>query len=195
MRNNEKRFCRMRRNSAVLAALFMVAALVGCSVREEHNGDSKKVDLSTPFGGLKVRTEINPKDVGLAIYPKAWLKPSDDRDHDKSANVNFSTPFFGLKLTALKYESDDPPEKILDFYRKDMARYGKVAQCKGRDHAHHQDHGMTLTLDCDEGGDDKKVVLKAGEGSSQHLVSVKPRDNGSEFELVYIQIRGEKETM
>jgi hypothetical protein len=196
MRNNEKRFRRIRRSSAAWAALFIVAALLGCSVREEHNGDSKKVDLSTPFGGLKVRTEVNPKDVGLAIYPKARLKPSENSDDDKSANVNISTPFFGIKVVALEYESDDPPEKVLNFYRKEMARYGKVAQCKGSEYEHHKsDHGMTLTLDCDQGSDDKSVELKAGEGSSQHIVGVKPREQGSDFGLVYIQIRGKSETM
>jgi len=195
MPNNDRRFRHFLLGPAAIAALSVVVALIGCTVKEEHNGDSKKVDLWSPFGGLKVRTEVDPRDVGLSIYPKARLKPSEDSDHDKSANVNISTPFFGLKVVALEYESDDPPEKVLDFYRKDMARYGKVVQCKGRDYAHHENHGMTLTLNCDPGGDDKSMELKAGEGSSQHIVGVKPRAQGSDFGLVYIQIRGKDETM
>lgn len=195
MRNNDKRFWLILMGAAAVAGLAMMLGLMGCSVREEHNGDSKKVDLSTPFGGLKVRTAIDPRDVGLAIYPKARLKPSENSGDDKSANVNISTPFFGLKVTVLKYESDDPPAKVVDFYRKDMARYGRVAECKGGDYTHHEDHGMTLTLDCDQQGDQRGVELKAGEGSSQHIVGVKPQGNGSEVGLVYIQIRGKDETM
>jgi len=194
MKNDEKTFCPILPGAAALVVVLALA-LAGCNIKAERNGDSKKVDLSTPFGGLKVRTAIDPRDVGLAIYPKARLKPSEDSGDDKSANVNISTPFFGLKIIALKYESDDPPATVVDFYRKDMARYGKVAECKGGDYAHHEDHGMTLTLDCDQQGDKRGVELKAGEGSSQHIVGVKPRGDGSEFGLVYIQIRGKSETM
>ena len=196
---NNRRIARIQSRSAawVMAAVMLIAAgLIGCNIKAEHNGDAKNVEISTPFGGLKVRTKIDPKDVGLAIYPKARLKPSEESDNSQSANVNVSGPGFGLKVVVLQYESDDPPQKILDFYSKEMSRYGRVVQCKGSESAPHEnDHGMTLSLNCDTSGDDKDVELKAGEGSSQHIVAVKPRGRGSDFGLVYIQVRDKSEPM
>src|ERR1051326_6115485 len=111
------------------AVLALLLAALGCSISENKKGDSENVKIATPVGGLKVQTNIDPKEVGLAVYPGARIKPSEDSDHDKSANVNMNTPFFHLKVIALDYLSDDPPAKVLDFYKKEMGRYGKVLEC------------------------------------------------------------------
>lgn len=188
------------------AALVVCALLfAGCSLRvdKEKEGKSDRVEIETPIGDLKVRTNINPKDIGLSVYPLARpTEKSHDGDDDHSANVNISTPFFGLKVLAMEFESDDPPEKVLEFYRKDMSRYGKVVQCRGSEHtgASSDSKGkdeIHLKLECDkEDPTSKNIELKAGQGNSQHIVGVKPKGKGTEFGLVYIQIRGdERETM
>lgn len=188
-----------------LAAIGLAALIFsGCSLRvdKEKSGDTEKVEIQTPVGELKVRTNIDAKDTGLAVYPNARPVESKHDDDDDSANVNISTPFFGLKVVATKFESDDPPEKVVEFYRKDMSRYGKVIECRGSEHTgasggKKDDDGIKLTLECDkEDPASKSVELKTGQGNSQRIVGVKPRGKGSEFGLVYIQIRGsERETM
>src|SRR5438046_1766621 len=103
--------------SVTIAAALLAA---GCSISERKSGDREKVDIRSPLGGMKVETNIDPRDVGLAIYPGARIKPSEDQNRDKSANVNIDTPFFKLKVVALDYLSDDSPEKVIDFYNKYM---------------------------------------------------------------------------
>src|SRR5437588_6449384 len=190
---------------ALAASLTLALVLLGCSVSERkgENG-AEHAEVRTPVGDLKVQTNINPKDVGLAIYPGAHLKPSDVTDKDKSANVNISTPFFGLRVIALDYVTDDSSQKVVDFYKKDMARYGKVAECKGSKGeewpgahvgASSHDDQINLNLSCDDTGSGNSTELKAGEGNSQHIVGVTPRDKGTEFGLVYFHIRGKAETM
>jgi len=185
--------------AAAVAMVLAFFALLGCSVSEQKNGrGSEDAEIRTPVGGLKVQTNIDPKQVGLAVYPGARLKPAEDSgNNDKSANVNISTPFFGLRVIALDYETDDPPQKILDFYKKDMARYGKVSECKGTSGDVNTGNGddIKLSLKCDDTGSGNSTELKAGEGNSQHIVGVTPRDKGTEFGLVYIHIRGKAETM
>jgi len=187
------------------ASLTLALVTLGCTVsdRKGENG-AEHAEVRTPVGDLKVQTNINPKDVGLAIYPGARLKPSDVTDKDKSANVNISTPFFGLKVIALDYVSDDSPQKVIDFYKKDMGRYGKVAECKGAKRAEwpganvegsSHDGQINLNLSCDDVGSGNSTELKAGQGNSQHIVGVTPQAKGTEFGLVYIQIRGKQETM
>jgi hypothetical protein len=100
----------------------------------------------------------------------------------------------------MKFESDDAPEKLVEFYRNDMNRYGKVVECRGTSYSSHskgENKNMTLTLDCeDDDPSSKSIELKAGQGNSQHIVGIKPKGKGSEFGLVYIQIHGsERETM
>lgn len=188
--------------AAALGATLLFTTLLftlGCSVTEQKGeGGKENAEIRTPVGGMKVQTNIDPKDVGLAVYPGARLKPSEDQDRDKSANVNISTPFFGLRVVALDYESDDPPQKVLDFYKKDMSRYGKVVECKNAAPSHVNSKGqvdMKFDLNCDDTGSGNSTELKAGEGNSQHIVGVTPESKGTEFGLVYIQIRGKQETM
>jgi hypothetical protein len=187
----------------ILAIGLFLFVLAGCNAvitKSEKNGkEDKNVQISTPLGELKVRKDIDMKELGLTPYPASRLVP-DEKGSDDSANVNISTPFFALKVTAAKYESSDTPEKIVDFYKKDMARYGKVISCKGSSggsKADVKDNDMNLKLDCnDVSGDTKCTTLKAGEGSSQHMVMVEPRDKTTKISLVHIRLRGgESETM
>lgn len=181
------------------ALIAVLLSALGCSISEKKDGDSENVRIATPVGGLKVQTNIDPKEVGLNVYPGARIKPSEDSDHDKSANVNMNTPFFHLKVIALDYLSDDPPAKVLEFYKKDMARYGKVLEC---DHTSSNGESVStnggdfkLHLQCDDTGSGNNTELKAGEGDRQHIVGVSPDGKGTEFGLVYIQLRGSGDTI
>ena len=116
-------------------AILFLLALAGCSVTTHDKGNGKKddVDIKTPFGSLSVKEGASDvKDTGLSPYPGARVaKSDDDDDRHHSANVNISSSLFGLKVVALKYESDDPSDKVLSFYRKEMGKYGKVVDCTG----------------------------------------------------------------
>src|SRR3954465_3489587 len=101
-------------------------ALTACvNVKKSDNGDN--VDVKTPFGSVSVRTdEVKPEETGLNVYPGAKLVPKRGHDDDK-ANVNISSPWGELKVVALSYQSDDAPDKVLEWYRKDIAqRYGRL---------------------------------------------------------------------
>lgn len=169
----------------------------------------KSVDIRTPFGGLQVRTnDVAAKDTGLTIYPGARQAPSTEHD-DSQANVNIATAWFGVKVVALKFESDDSPDKIVDFYKKEMAKYGRVLQCKngkevaGGDNAASDDsealtcrdhdknsHGLNINM-----SEGDTTELKVGTKSRQRIVAVKPSGNGAHFDLVYVQTREKSETM
>jgi hypothetical protein len=191
--------------SLIAGAIALLLVLAGCNAvitkSDDNDKQEKKVEISTPLGGLKVRKDIDLKELGLTPYPQARLLPAEQGSGDSSANVNISTPFFALKVIAAKYESDDTPEKIIDFYRKDMARYGKVIQCKGAGHnGSHAESGKDddtkLTLSCDDSdSEDKNTTLKAGQGQSQHMVEIEPQSKGAHIGLVYIQMRGKAESM
>jgi hypothetical protein len=194
----------MRRNKFQIARLFMVglsalavAILSACSVnvQKEDNGQDKKVDISTPVGGIHVSKGADVRDVGLAVYPGARLKPDDSDGSDKSANVNISGLGFGIKVVALQYESDDPPAKIVSYYQNQLKQYGNILVC----HTSHldvntdmkdkdSDHGSN-ELTCESSGGNG-TELKVGTKDNQHIVSIQPQGKGSSFSLVYVRTHG-----
>ena len=111
----------------MLPGCLCLIALAGCSVttHEKDNGKKNDVDIRTPFGSLSVKEgTTDVKDTGLALYPGARSKQDSDDDHH-SANVNISSSMFGLKVVAMKFESDDPPIKCWRFIARKWASTAK----------------------------------------------------------------------
>jgi hypothetical protein len=174
-----------------------LALLPACSVnvKKGDGGDDKQVDISTPVGGIHVSKNAEPADVGLPVYPGARQKQKGSDGSDKSANVNISSFGYGVRVAALEYESDDPPGKLVAFYKDQLKQYGNVLIC----HTSHlnvdtdiknPDHSST-ELTC-EGGDGKNVELKVGTKENQHIVAVEPDGKGSSFSLVYVRTHGKQ---
>jgi len=185
----------------IFPAFVALAVLVGCSVsttKDSETGKDKNVDIRTPFGSLSVKQGASdPKETGLAAYPGAQIK-NDSDDHEGSANVNISSSFFGLKVIALKYQTNDAPDKVVAFYRKDMSRYGKVIECTGgfNMNFHRRDKDDEVSCDDHHGSDhDYKQELKVGTEHNQRIIAVKPSATGAEFAMVYVRAWDEKNTM
>lgn len=191
-----------KRNIFMVLSGFLVAlALAGCSIRtsENHNGSNKSedVDIRSPFGSVSVHEgSTDAKDLGLPAYPGARpTKGHGDNDENGNANVNLSSPFFGLKVVVRSFETDDSPSKVLDFYQKPMGKYGKVLLCNsgsGENYGNFHHHGRHSPVSCEDNnrsGDEKQ--LKVGTEDDQHVVAVKPRGKGTEFTLVYVRAKVE----
>lgn len=187
----------MRRTSSltIVLSLVLTFGLSACSVhvKKDKNDEEKQVDINTPIGGIHVSKGVNPDDVGIPIYPGARLKPEDSDGSDKSANVNISGFGFGLKVVALEYESNDAPDKIVNYYKDQLKKYGNVLVC----HTSHLDLNTDIKnrnegshdLTCD-GGEGKNVELKVGTRENQHIVAVEPQGTGSDFSVVYVRTHG-----
>lgn len=176
----------------VLAALLLIG-ISGCNVNvsDKKEGGKQKVDIESPLGSLHVRTEPDPKDTGIAVYPGARRTERHD-NRGGGAHVNIESSMFGLKVVAVEFESDDPPQKLLDFYHRELKRYGEVTECHGSMNVHSSKEG-THELKCDPAGDSgKKTELVVGSADRHRVVAVKPKGNGSEFALVYVETRGTK---
>jgi len=183
-----------------IAATVALTMLAGCNIHARKDGTERNVSISSPLGGLKVRTEnVDPKDTGLSVYPGARLKPQTDEHNQGTANVNIDTPWFGLKVVALTYLSDDPQTKVWDYYKKEMSKYGRVLECKSGSPDMKAEAKEKGDMTCQDKGDHKKGVhinpddlqLKVGTEERQRVVGFKPSGNGTEFSLVYVVTHGE----
>lgn len=161
------------------AILIIVPAVCGFALPRAVAQDGKSA-------GLVVSSNVTSADVGLPIYPgaKPYQKPGDKGS--EGGRMNAWVGGFGLKVAAKQMESSDSPQKIAEFYRKALRKYGKVLDCTNGP-TNQDDRGNTLTC-----GDDKPdkdgMLFKAGTKAEQHIVGIDPHGSGSTFSLVYLRL-------
>ena len=173
----------------MLTLVFAASALVpaiGCGIDVHEAEPGKSVDIKSPLGNVSVRTDVKNLDTGLPVYPGA--QPLREHGEHESANVNVDSRWFGVKVIAAKYESDDAQDRILEFYRREMKTYGTVTECRG-DVDFRGGPGARRVV-CNERASSDDVQLVTGPEDRQRVVAVKRRGSGSEFSLVYVNTRG-----
>lgn len=193
---------KLSRLLALAVAALMAFPACSLNVRKGDNGEDKKVDIETPMGGIHVSKDAAARDTGLPVYPGAREKEKGNAGEEKNANVNISAGFFGLKVVAIEYLSDDPPEKVVGYYQDQLKKYGTILVCHASNR--HGDSG-DVDVHLGKGGDNKDsnqltcehgsgttIELKVGTKASQHIVSISPQDKGTgtDFALVFVQTRG-----
>lgn len=143
--------------------------------------------------GLNLGKNASARDVGLPIYPGARRQQDTDKD-SSSLNVGLWGGSSGFKIALLKMETNDSPDKVTAFYRKALAKYGKVLTCGAGDSAPDTSDDRTKSsqdLDCDKDQADKDgFELKSGTKEKQHIVGISKKDNVTTFQLIYIETRG-----
>ncbi len=174
---------------AFCSVLGVVALISATSVRAGAVGATQDKDGA----GVTFSKQATPKEVGLPAYPGA--KPhKDEKDDSPSVQMGIWGSTFGFKLAVVKMESNDAPEKIAEFYKKALAKYGTVLNCSdpsqkasAKDKA-----GSSNRLECEDDKPEKGGLLfKAGTKEKQHLVAIQPNGQGSLFQLVYVEARGD----
>jgi hypothetical protein len=187
------------RVAGVVVAGIAAALLAGCRVESDKHGDSDNVKISTPFGGMQVKTNdaVAVEGIGLPTYPGAQLVKKDKDNGAADVNMNFGS--FQLRVKAVSYQTGDSPEKVEAFYRTGLKRFGDVIACRDN-----RALGMPvrtlegLTCDNNKGNhysvDDKPgkgaLELKAGSQQHQHIVEIDAQGGGTKFGLVALDLPG-----
>jgi hypothetical protein len=193
----------MKSNAAILTvSVLLAAALAGCRVQVDKgsNGEDKKVQVDTPFGGIHVNTdETTASDLGLPVYPGAVVYK--DNDKHKSADVHMGFGEWQLRVRAVSYLTHDTRDQVTAFYKKALGRYGDVISC--RNNAPVGTPTMTSEgLTCQDDGKNGNVKidsndfslhgdfqLKAGSKRHQHLVAFEDSPQGeTRFAMVALDL-------
>jgi len=193
----------MTQIAAYLAVgLALSGGVSGCRVHvdKDANGQEKNVRVDTPFGGVHVNTDqTTALDLGLPAYPGAVAVK--DNDKHKSADVHLGFGEWELRVRAVSYETTDSQEKVADFYKKALGRFGDVITCHGNapvgspTTTHEgltcsEDKNAHIQVDQDDshvstGG----LELKAGSKRHQHIVGFEnPKDGKTRFALVVLDL-------
>lgn len=187
---------------AIVAAVLLSAA--GCHVQVDKgkNGEDKNVRIDTPVGGLHVRADqTSASDLGLPLYPGAQVSP--DSEGDKSADVHMGFGKWQLHVRVVTYQSADPQDKVLAFYKSAMGRYGDVLECDGNRPVgtptitsegltcKEENHVHVDTGANNNGIDVNGLSLRAGSRHHQHILSFKTAAAGTKFTMIELQLPGD----
>ena len=188
----------MQRRTLLTLSTLLLLPLAGCMVQSRKGANGDNVDISTPLGGMSVKTDsasVQAK-LGLPLYPGAVVEKKNGDDNG-SADVNMNFGAFHLRVLAMGFTSTDNPGKVSDFYRKALSQYSDVILCRNQQPVgspaktglgltcadDNQAHaGTHVSTEADES------ELKAGSPSRQHIVSFKAQGAGTKFGLVSLEL-------
>lgn len=176
-----------------LALAFVLTALLAWPAAAQDSDRSGVLDVQSNLGDLHMGKDANADKAGLPLYPGAH--PEHDNNNDP-LNLGIFTESFGMKLIVAKYESSDPPEKILAFYKQKMKKYGTVLECHhsgdngGSNNSDDKDLSRPLKCEGDNSGPVRE--LKVGTEGNAHIVSIESNEasKGTTFAIVYLHRRG-----
>jgi hypothetical protein len=181
---------------AFAATSLACLLLAGCHVSTNTNGDKKNVDIGTPFGSMKVNTDKSSDTtaIGLTAYPGATPVKEDKDSEGNNADVNLSFGDFHLGVKAATFQTSDSTDKVLAFYKKDLAkRYGDVIECRDNT-AVGTPTSTSQGLSCDKkqqnhiSNSNSDLELRSGSPSHQHIVGVEEKNGGTKIGLVLLDL-------
>ena len=187
------------RVAGVAAAGLAAALLAGCRVESDKHGDSDNVKISTPFGGMQVKTNdaVTTEGLGLPAYPGAQLLKKDKDDGAADVNMNFGS--FQLRVKAVSYQTGDSPTKVEAFYRVGLRRFGDVIACRDNRAVGtpvRTQEGLTCdnnkhnNYTVDDHPSKDELELKAGSNQHQHIVQIDGQGGGTKIGLVALDLPG-----
>jgi hypothetical protein len=164
--------------------ILVVAVAVSSTFAQDQTPSSSEkhqIVVETNSGRYGVGAgKLDPKQLGVAIYPGARVY---ERENDSSdASLSFDWGNDSTRLYLQNYTTPDSADKVLSFYRKQLLKYGTVLEC----HNGKPVDAVPSRLKCDSDKDDSSIELKAGTEKKQHMVGVTPSDGGSQFQIVFL---------
>ncbi len=168
-------------------SLLAVGLALACSATQAQ----KKEGLEA---GLRIGTQASAQELGLPLYPGATVQ-RDDSDDKGAVRIDLWGGLFGLKLAVGKFASTDGLEAVAAHYRKAMAAYGTVLECRASDKspasaAPKKGKGGDEPVSCDDSSPaTEELVLKVGSERNQRVVAMKPVGKSLHFQIVRIELR------
>lgn len=133
--------------------------------------------------GLVINGKASSSDVGLPLYPGS-TPHKDDSNDSQSARLGLWGGGAGFKLAVVKMDSADSPEKVAAFYKKALAKYGKVLDCTHPPVASDSEKNSNALICGDDKPDAGGMLFKAGTKEKQQIVAIKPSGRGSAYDIV-----------
>ncbi len=173
----------MPKNHMLILVVAVAVSSPALFAQDETPSSSEKhkIVVETDSGRYGVGAEkLDPKRLGVAIYPGAKVDESQKNSSDASLYLDWGKDSTRLYLQT--YITSDSADKVLSFYRKQLSKYGVVLECRSGKPV----PAVPSQPKCDSEKGDHSIELKAGTEKKQHMVGVTPSAGGTQFEVVYL---------
>jgi len=173
--------------------------ITAAAQQTDDGNQDKNLDVRSSVGDLHMGKDADARSAGLPLYPGA--RRGHDEPDSNALNFGILTEAFGVKLVIAKYDSDDAPGKVVDFYREKLKKYGKVLECHTSEHGGNvhadvddQKEQRSKELKCERDNTGPVTELKVGTEDNQHVVAVEPSRSGkgTSFALLFMYTRGKQ---
>ncbi|MCI0352692.1 MAG: hypothetical protein L0Z53_25000 [Acidobacteriales bacterium] len=124
----------------------------------------------------EAREQMVLDSVGLPVYPGA-RKVIDDKSKRPVTISDIS------RANLTDYQTDDSTERVVEFYKRELARYGQVLECRSGKPTNPST--LRMGLQCDRKQNRHSVVLKSGSKRNLYGVVVNSRGKRTSFTLIH----------
>jgi hypothetical protein len=155
--------------------VFFGLTLAGVIVRRihvENNGD--KVSIEPPVGDIKVNKGEQHAS-GLAVYPGA----TSTGDHTTS--VQLGTPEAGLGIATEEYQTNDPLDRVRDWYRSRLGPDFEMATNSNTGLGHTRIDGVEVGS--------HEIAFVSERGGGARVVTLDKSFHGTKIKLVRVGAR------
>jgi len=104
----------------VLGGLYLAHNI---QVEETRSERGKSVEVSTPFGSVRVHESgrLDPAKAGIPVYPGAAAEQREGKA--VSFELDFGSEHKEVTIIGARYSTEDAVDKVVEFYRKELPHW------------------------------------------------------------------------
>ena len=148
------------------AAFAVGSAIAGCVYATQSSGNSAAL-AQQPI---------------IAVYPGAHQTSGNSMGD--GADVDIHLAVVSIRMHAARYDTVAKPASVVDFYKKELARLGRVTVSKGGPNTHVKGFMWSSAPD------QMTVTAHQDSEATEDIVAVAPHGSGSEFAIIRFRALG-----
>jgi hypothetical protein len=126
--------------AGLLIVGYIFASKFHVTTARDEQGQERTMKVETPFGRFRVQKQgVDPKLLGIPLYPGATVAKDDTSGARVDLDLDFADK--SMRVLAVKMETSDPFDKVVDFYRNEAAEFALIRK-SDRDVEFHWERGQ-----------------------------------------------------
>jgi hypothetical protein len=166
---------RLQRGGVLSGVLIVLLVLIGIAVagvvlgglylarhirvEESRSERGKSVEVSTPFGSLRVQEggRLDPAKAGIPVYPGATAEESESKSF--SLDLDFGPEHKEVTIIGAHYTTSDSLEKVVEFYRRELPHWIVAKKRRGWVQMEYTEQGYKRFVGISERHGQTRIVL------------------------------------
>jgi hypothetical protein len=141
---------------AILSGIYLAHNV---RVERSASGPDKWVEVSTPFGTVRVQEggRLDPARAGIPVYPGAATEEVESKS--VSLELDFGSGHKEVTFIGAHYVTGDPVDKVVEFYRKELPHWIVAHKGHARFQMEYSDQGYRRFIGIREHHGQTRITL------------------------------------